>query len=144
MEGVTGPPPRCRLKLDMRGFDYVHGRRAFVPDRVVSRHCRSPYARPMSPPNFRVDFNELISPNVVLLSRSDEREDTDGNRVTLVEGLRIGVWAEDLGDDGQPDPLVGTGVAVRVTLNGPLGSVKWCCMLDEPGVRHLSDTEPDR
>ena len=94
----------------------------------------------MSPPRFRVDFNELILPNVVLLSKGDSREDSDGVPVILVEGMRIVVWDEDKGDDGRPDCLVADGVAV-LNKTGHFEHVKWCCLINGTGVQHQSDTD---
>lgn len=69
-------------------------------------------------PTFQVDFNELIAPDLLLLSQEDEREDSDGNRVTLIAGMRIKVWEEDLGNDGQRDDLFAYGVVVLNTIGG--------------------------
>jgi hypothetical protein len=96
----------------------------------------------MSLPTFHVDFNELLQPDLVLLSKADEREDSDGNLVTLVEGMRVKVWEIDLSDDGQRDDLVATGAAVRNTAGGWSAYVKWCCLIDESGIQHQSDIKP--
>jgi hypothetical protein len=96
----------------------------------------------MSLPTLQVDFNELVSPDLVLLSQSDERDDSDGNSVTLAQGMRVKVWEVDFGDDGLRDDLVAWGIVVRNTLGGWSEHVKWCCLIDPPGVRHESDIKP--
>ena len=96
----------------------------------------------MSLPTFHVDFNELVRPDLVLLSKVDQRNDSNGNPVTLVEGMRVRVWEIDIGDDGQRDDLVATGVAVRNQECGWSKHVKWCCLIDAPGIRHQSGISP--
>ncbi len=90
----------------------------------------------MSLPTFRVDFNELLVSNLVLLSAGDEKEDANGESVVLIEGMRIAVWDEDLDQDGVRDDLIATGVVAR---NVAGGSARWCCLIDERGIRHQSD-----
>ncbi len=94
----------------------------------------------MSLPTFHVDFNELVQPDLVLFSQHDERQDVEGRSFTLVEGMRVRVTDEDLGEDGSRDDLFAVGIVVPNGLGRWL-HVKWCCQLDAPGVRHLSDIE---
>ncbi|MGE0668915.1 MAG: hypothetical protein AB7O49_20375 [Sphingomonadales bacterium] len=92
----------------------------------------------MSAARFQVDFNELVLPNVVLLSKGDVRLDDRGTPVTLEAGMRVVVWEEDIGDDGRPDYLFAEGIAV-VNETGVSPHVKWCCLIDSAGIRHQSD-----
>jgi hypothetical protein len=95
----------------------------------------------MSRPTFHVDFNELVDCDLVLLSQKDEREDSDGNFVTLIEGMRVKVWEEDFNDVGERDDLIATGVVVLNKEKGWSQHVKWCCRIDAPGIRHQSEIE---
>src|SRR5580658_7543298 len=90
-------------------------------------------------PTFQVDFNERVSPDLVLLSRADERKDSDGNSVTLAEGMRVKIWEDDLGYDGLRDNLVAWGTVVRNPAGGWSEQVKWCCLIDPPGILHESE-----
>jgi hypothetical protein len=90
---------------------------------------------------FCVDFNELVAADLVLLSQKDEREDSDGNFVTLVEGMRVKVWDQDFNNDGGRDDLIATGVVVLNTEGGWSQHVKWCCRIDAPGIRNASEIE---
>jgi hypothetical protein len=62
-------------------------------------------------PRLSVDFNELLAPDLVLLSKHDTRLDADGNIVHLYDGLAVAIFSDDnLGPDGKPDNLVATGI----------------------------------
>jgi hypothetical protein len=89
---------------------------------------------------FQVDFNELVEPDLVLLSRADQREDETGRLVALVEGMSINVWEADLNERGEPDDLIASGVVVRNMTRGWAGHVKWACRIDERGIRHRSES----
>jgi len=49
----------------------------------------------MDRPRIYVDFNELLEPDLVLLSKTDVRADSSGAEVALVEGLRVYVYEDD-------------------------------------------------
>jgi hypothetical protein len=96
-------------------------------------------------PLFKVDFNELMDFDVILLSRDDIRKDVRGNDVQLVEGLPIAIFSDDdLGADGQPDNLVAEGVAIPNKFTTHFPHVKWCCRIGPEGIRHQSDLTGDR
>jgi len=94
----------------------------------------------MDRPRIPVDFNELVAPDLVLLSKKDAKKDSNGNEVHFREGLRVYVFEMDYDDDGQPVELVANGVA---ELNTPMVNgnwtkeVKWCCRIDGDGIYHL-------
>ena len=96
--------------------------------------------KPMDKPKIRVDFNELAG-NIVLLSQSDTKTDSDGNLVTLHEGMWVTVYDEDE-EDGQPDNLIAEGIVVPNPLvkeHPAWAHVKWCCRIDQNGIKHESD-----
>jgi hypothetical protein len=92
----------------------------------------------MDRPRFRVDFNELIEPDLVGLSGHDARKAMSGETITLREGLAVEVFEDDTSFERRPDALIASGVAVRNT-TGFLMQIKWCCRIDDKGIRHQSD-----
>ena len=92
----------------------------------------------MAFPRIRVDFNELIEADLVLLGKTDDCLDDKGRVVNFFEGLRLQVFESDVDSDGKTSvQLVAEGVyvlntkAVEWTKN-----VKWCCRIDGVGIRH--------
>lgn len=59
---------------------------------------------------FIVDFNELIEPELIMLSQTDLKKDIDGAAVMLFECLEVEVQEENLYDDGTHEILFGRGV----------------------------------
>jgi hypothetical protein len=85
-----------------------------------------------------VDFNELVEPDVVLLSQQDTTLDSDGNLVALVEGMKLGVYTDDLNERGQRDDLVADGVVARNTFGGWASAARWVLKIDGRGIRNAS------
>lgn len=94
----------------------------------------------MQKPMLYVDFNEMLESNLVLLSPADEKADVHGEAILLCEGLEVTVCMEDTDNTGNVDNLVANGV---VEMNRSTASwavhVKWCCRLDDGGIRHESE-----
>ena len=88
----------------------------------------------MTPPLFEVDFNELIEPDLVLLSRTDEKVESTGAIVTLREGLKVWITESDHDDQGRRDDLIARGTAVPNTTSYGRHA-KWCCRIDSRGIR---------
>lgn len=88
---------------------------------------------------FKIDFNELIETDLILLSRDDVRIDVHGHAVSLRDGMEITVFAEDLNGDGDRDDLVADGIVVRNPSDGWSSQVKWACRINKHGIRHASD-----
>ena len=86
-----------------------------------------------------VDFNELIEPNLVALSRDDTKVAVTGEKVLLREGLAIEVYSDDVSDKGEPDNLIASGHVERNSKSGWANYIKWCCRIDNEGIRHESD-----
>lgn len=99
-------------------------------------------------PRIYVDFNEMVTDNVVLLSKDDAKCDSAGNIVNFYEGMPVALYMDDLDADGNPDDLMAAGVAVRYNLSAyPYWRhVRWCCLIDGDGIRHQSEIKarPDR
>ncbi len=56
----------------------------------------------------------MVQEDVVLLSKTDEFEGSDGNEIVLSEGLKVFVYEFNHYDDGEKELLLAEGVA---TLN---------------------------
>lgn len=78
----------------------------------------------------RVDFNELVEEDLVLLSVEDEKTDSDGNRVLLKNGMRVYLYMEDADEGGRPTNLLATGVVEENRAAGWAAHVEWCCRID--------------
>ena len=81
----------------------------------------------------RVDFNEMVAQDLVLLAKEDHVTDSDGQRIALSEGLRVYLYENDNDDEGRPSFLVATGLVELNTANDWSAHVKWCCRIDEWG-----------
>jgi len=84
-----------------------------------------------------VDLNELVTDNIVLLSKDDSK----GTIITFYEGMPVSIYSEDISDNGQVDNLVAEGVAIKKDLSSYPNwqHVKWCCQIDSNGIIHDSD-----
>jgi hypothetical protein len=93
----------------------------------------------MARPLLYVDFNELLEPNLVLLSAADVKIALDGEAVLLREGLEVSVYTDDIDEFGRPDSLVANGVVELNVATGWGAHVRWCCRIDECGISHQSE-----
>jgi hypothetical protein len=89
-------------------------------------------------PMLRVDFNEMLERNLVLLSVDDTTSDAEGQVVRLSDGLLVDIYDDDVDVLGRPDRLVASGAVERNRATGWSVRVKWCCRIDEAGIRHES------
>jgi len=91
----------------------------------------------MDKARIRVDFNELIEPDLVLLSKTDIVEDSDGNSIELTTGKIISIYEFNEYVDGEKEYLLAEGIA---ELNNPANNgewtriVKWCCRINHKGI----------
>jgi hypothetical protein len=93
----------------------------------------------MTKPMLYVDFNEMLEPNLVLLSATDAKTASNGTVVLLSDGLKVSVYMDDTNEHGHPDNLVATGVVEVNQSTGWGAHVKWCCRIDTNGIRHQSE-----
>lgn len=100
----------------------------------------APPTSPLDRPRIRVNFNEMIATDVVLLSASDTRIDSTGHEVAISEGLRVYLFEEDVADDGSSTFLIATGVAERNVTSDWSKHVAWRCRIDERGELQRNDT----
>lgn len=93
----------------------------------------------MDKPRIRVDFNELVQFDVVLLSQTDLVFDSAGVEIFLTEGLPVFVYEYNDYADGTEEYLLADGFAELngTAVNGEWSkAAKWCCRINEQGVRH--------
>jgi hypothetical protein len=90
-------------------------------------------------PSFYVDFNEMVEPNLVLLSQTDVKNDYLGRAVELSEGMQVDLYMDDVDSLGNRDDLVASGTVERNSSQDWSKHVKWCCRIDSRGVRHRSE-----
>lgn len=94
----------------------------------------------MNKPRIYVDFNEMIENDLVLLSKEDYKNDSEGNVVNLYEGLHVYIYMDDQDELGNSDNLVASGIIERNKIKGGWGAIaKWCCRIDSKGIQHESD-----
>lgn len=87
----------------------------------------------MNKPRIRVDFNELLEKDLVLLSKTDVAEDSEGNKIKLSEGTKVSVFEFNEYDDGFKEYLLAEGVAeLNKIQKNPIA--KWCCRIDKNGI----------
>jgi hypothetical protein len=90
-----------------------------------------------------VDFNEMVESDLVLLSKIDVKADSNGNEVTLAEGLFVHIYMDDTDASDNKDNLLADGI---VELNDPnkngqwTSAAKWCCRIDSRGIYNQSST----
>ena len=91
----------------------------------------------MIKPKIEVNFNEIIDDFHILLSKSNTITDCEGNRIILQEGLEIDIFETDFDEHNKRDDIIASGSVTKC--NNPLYKrVKWCCKIDEKGIRHIS------
>lgn len=97
----------------------------------------------MKEPRIYVDFNEMLDNDLVLLSKTDSKHDSDGNLVFFKEGMSIQIYTDDVDENGNQDNLIAEGmVEVNTVKKGAWGSIaKWNCRINKNGIRHESDSE---
>jgi len=83
-----------------------------------------------------VDFNEMVTNNMVLLSKEDTKADSDGNMIEFSEGMPIGIYSDDLDEFDRQDNLIADGISVRNPNRDSIA--KWCCQINSFGIRHES------
>lgn len=96
----------------------------------------------MDRPRVRVDFNEMIEEDLVLLAQTDDVMDSHGGQVQLSEGMRIHVYEEDPDEDGHPSALIADGTVERNVAGGWTSAAKWSCRIDSNGIRRWPPAPP--
>jgi len=84
-------------------------------------------------PRVRVDFNELVGPDLVLLARSDLVNCEDGGELLLRPGLPVIAFEYNKYSDGTQEYLYVRGLAERndPTVSGEwTRNAQWCCRFE--------------
>jgi hypothetical protein len=89
----------------------------------------------MDRPRVRVDFNEMVAENLVLLAKGDDVSDSAGGQVRLTEGMAVHIYEEDPDEDGNPGALIADGVVERNEAGGWTSAAKWNCRINSRGIR---------
>lgn len=95
----------------------------------------------MDKPRIRVDFNEALHPDLVLLSQNDTVQDSSGNRVELSPGKIVDVYDDcgDVDENGTMCKLYTSGVVVQNTSDIEWAKyAKWLCKIDK-NIQHSFD-----
>ena len=89
-----------------------------------------------------VDFNEMVNEDLVLLSKTDIVEDSEGNKIHLKSGNKIYIFEHNKYEDGEEELLLADGVAeINIpAINGSWSKEsKWCCRISAGGVKNVSN-----
>lgn len=87
-------------------------------------------------PRFKVDFNELVRDDLVLLSKSDTMYDVNDNPHLLAEGMEIEICQIVHDETARRDDLLAKGRVTACDLPA-YPQVKWCCRIDADGINHI-------
>jgi hypothetical protein len=86
----------------------------------------------------QADFNGLFG-DMLCLSHSDTSRDEAGNVVQLAAGMHVTAFDADIGDNGEPDDLIASGVVEPAAESLRCKGSRWILRIDTNGVRHQSD-----
>ena len=81
-----------------------------------------------------ITFGNAFADGLIVLSATDSKEDSDGNRITFTHGLPVSVYEES----DENDNLIADGVAIRNTYSS-YPHIKWLFVLDDRGIRYQCD-----
>ena len=85
-----------------------------------------------------VDFNEMIEENLVILSDTDIKEDSKGNKIELKEGLKVKLYSDDLCGCNESDNLIADGEVELNTHGNWDREPKWNCRINKRGIYNES------
>jgi hypothetical protein len=85
----------------------------------------------MDRPRIYVDFNEMVTYDIILLSTQDSKMDSEGNIINFKENLPIYIYTDDSDENGNQDNLIANGMAIKYDLSQDnyWSHVKWCCKM---------------
>ena len=86
-----------------------------------------------------VDFNEMIEENLVLLSKTDFKIDSNGETIELKEGMTVEIYMDDENERNEKDNLVATGIVELNTEKEWAKNCKWNCRINENGIQRESE-----
>lgn len=88
-----------------------------------------------------VDLNEMVTDDIVLLSKDDAKFDSMGSIITFFEGMPVRLYSDDASNSGETDNLIFEGTAINLDLKSDpeWRHVKWCARIDWNSLMHESD-----
>jgi hypothetical protein len=90
-------------------------------------------------PRIYVDFNEMIEDNLVLLSKTDFKQNSAGITIELKDGMNIKIYSDDENNLNEEDNLIADGIVELNTYGRWTKTAKWNCRIDRSGIKHESD-----
>ncbi|MDH7447624.1 hypothetical protein [Aquimarina sp. 2201CG14-23] len=85
-----------------------------------------------------IDFNAMIECDLILLSKTDFKKDTNGTTIKLKAGMKIKVYMDDKDEFDNKDDLIAYGT-VEPNNSGAFKTCKWNIRIDKKGIRHESE-----
>ncbi|MCA5005240.1 hypothetical protein [Sphingobacterium bovistauri] len=70
-----------------------------------------------------VDFNDMLEHNLVLVSKSDVKNDSEGNEIRLYEGLTVKIYMDDVDEMGNQENLLAEGIVERNMITKGWGAI---------------------
>ena len=92
----------------------------------------------MKEPRLHVDFNQMIEDDLVLLSKTDFKKDSEGNTIELKEGLEVKLYSDDLSSCSIKDNLIANGIVELNTHIIFADEAKWNCRINNAGIYNES------
>ena len=88
-----------------------------------------------------IDINEMVDVNnlLLLLSKEDSKQDSEGNIIYFYEGMSISVYMDDIDENGKKDNILAEGIVELNTHSGWSSHVKWCCRIDKNSICYESE-----
>lgn len=88
-----------------------------------------------------VDLNEMVTEDVVLLSKDDTKVDSWGNIVAFYDKMPVSIYSDDASTTGETDNLLAEGIAIKYDLKEYPNweHVKWCVRIDWDSLIYESD-----
>lgn len=77
--------------------------------------------------------------NLVLLSKSDFKKNSNGIEIELKEGMNIKIYMDDENDSNEMDNLIADGTVELNTYGSWTIEAKWNCRIDKNGINHESN-----
>ena len=95
----------------------------------------------MKKARLKVDFNEMIEEDLVLLSKTDFKKDSKGKLIELHAGLHIKIYDNDLSSCSEEDNLIAEGIVELNTHIAWASEAKWNCRIDRSGIYNESQKQ---
>jgi hypothetical protein len=88
-------------------------------------------------PRIRVDFQERLEDNLVLLSKTDAKVNSADEMIEFVAGKTVAIYEHNLYDDGLEEYLLADGIVElneHYQTNHWTSVCKWNCRINDKGI----------